>query len=343
MNQQHTRPMTLALSLLFLSSCSETTTEPEATAVPTETPQFAVGSNSWVTRADMPSTTRDRLATAVVTNRGQSTLYAIGGATSSGGSLGRVQAYNVATNTWKWRAELPIAVYNTNGAAEINGKIYISGGVTRDKFFRRELYMFDPATNKWTRKRDMPEVTWGGLTAVLNGQLYVLTCELEDDCYIDFAPLSLYRYDPATDQWTLLGNSPPQTRRPMGGFMGRKLYFTGDNSPRSGEGGLFTAYDPATNTWTRKTPMPAPRFNGAGVTLGGKLYVIGGLQRNPDGSISQVRTTSVYNPNTDTWSNVKPMPDLRSGFSASLVFLDRKPRIEVVGGPRPGNNLQYVP
>ena len=48
-------------------------------------PQFAVASNTWITRADLPSTERYGLATAVIQNAsGQSILYAIGGKTVPG-------------------------------------------------------------------------------------------------------------------------------------------------------------------------------------------------------------------------------------------------------------------
>jgi len=37
------------------------------------------------------------------------------------------------------------------------------------------------------------------------------------------------------------------------------------------------------------------------------------------------------------------MPKLRSELGASRVVRDGQPRIEVVGGTRPGNNIQYTP
>ncbi|MBA3259263.1 MAG: hypothetical protein H0T68_07360 [Gemmatimonadales bacterium] len=274
---------------------------------------------------------------------GQSILYAIGGRALTGGSLGKVQAYNVATNTWTTKASLPIAAYLTNGAGVIGGKIYVSGGVTRDKFFRRELHVYDPATNAWTRKRDMPDGTWGGVTGVSGEKLYVLTCgDREEDCYVNSGPLFLYRYDPATDQWTFLSFSPPQTRHPMGGFIGGRFYVTGDDTP-TGDGTAFHVYDPATNQWTPKAPLPRGRWSGAGVTLGAKLYVIGGSERYPDGSERQVRSMIAYDPASDTWSAKASMPTVRPGLAASRVVFEGQPRIEVVGGSRPGNNIQYTP
>ena len=91
---------TLTLHSVLLASCSDTATQPRSTEVPELGAELAVASDSWVNRANMPGIERVELTTAVVPNAsGQSILYAIGGRTLAGGSLGKVQAYNVATNT----------------------------------------------------------------------------------------------------------------------------------------------------------------------------------------------------------------------------------------------------
>ena len=89
--------------------------------------------------------------------------------------------------------------------------------------------------------------------------------------------------------------------------------------------------------------MGSIRGRAAGATLGGRLYVIGGFRLEPDGTTTIVRTTSVYDPSTNTWTNKAPLPSARVGIAGSRVMLDGKGRIEVVGGSRPGNNLQYIP
>jgi N-acetylneuraminic acid mutarotase len=346
------RATALALSLLVLASCNEDATGPETAGDALPSPELAVASNTWITRANMPNIERWGLTSAVVPNAaGQSIFYAIGGSSAgfsqpngpTTGALTKVQAYNVATNEWIVRASLPLALYKTNGAGVINGKIYVSGGrMTGDKNYQRALLVYNPATNSWTRKRDMPSVTWGGATGVINNKLYVLTCEVEEDCYIDNPWLSLFRYDPATDQWAFLGFSPPQTGPPMAGVIGGKLYFTGEGGPGE-EGSRLTVYDPATNSWASRSRMPRPRWDGAGVAVAGKLYILGGFQRDPDGTEKLVRTTSVYDPATNTWTTKAPMPTARFDFAASRVLINGQPRIEAVGGERPGNNLQYIP
>ena len=341
------RPLTLVVTGLAIISCTDETTAPDLT---TDNPALetspdlaseAMTASRWTPMADMPSTERARLATAMVPNTsGQSVLYVIGGSTtSSGASLSKVMAYNAATNTWTYKASLPVPLYWTNGTGVINGKIYISGGLSAYKRYRAELYMYDPAKNTWTEKQRMPNTTFRGVTGVINNQLYVLTgCDQEDCEY--YVPTAFYRYNPVTDQWTTL-TAPPSGYYgwASGGTIGGKLYVTGQ-----GDGGaLLMMYDPATDTWTRKTPLNHVRIMAASATVAAKLYVIGGNGTLSDGSSGTLRTVSIYDPATDSWTNKAPLPEPRFNLSASRVLVNGRARIQLVGGPRPGNNLQYTP
>ena len=371
----------LALGTLALAGCgADTPTQPSTASPPAGTkPELAVVSNSWITRANMPGV-RPYLAAATVTNAaGQSIVYAIGGSDfqgciQCGGLVGpaakTVVAYNVATNTWASRRPLPVPLEYSNGAGVINGKIYISGGYTRYAsnsgvypLSTRALYMYDPATNTWTRKRDMPEIHneygpgikapgVGGVTGVIGGKLYVVTSCMTTRVFsgdsassegcdiIPFAPASLFlRYNPVTDQWTnlpapFLGSQSPYA----GGVIGGKFYvMSGWNQETS----VFSVYDPATNTWTPKTPLGRGRPGAATAVLGGKLYVIGGERFI--NALETLDITVVYDPVTDTWTRRAFLPSARAWTAATKVFLNGRPRIELVGGDVAEDNLQYIP
>ena len=91
----------LLVSVFGLSACGDDTTQPNLPGEQLPAPEFAVASNSWIRRADMWSVERQYLTVATVTNAaGQSVVYAIGGRSTTGSPLGKVMAYNVATNTW---------------------------------------------------------------------------------------------------------------------------------------------------------------------------------------------------------------------------------------------------
>ena len=343
------RPLAFAIACLAAPACDRASTEPEP-VLPASAgaPAFAIASNTWITRASMPGTERLGLASAVVPNAaGESILYVIGGSSTkyvqpsgpTSGALSTVQAYNAATNTWSTKAPLPLALYRTNGAGVINGKIYVSGGrQSGDKRYVLSLFVYNPTTNTWTRKRDMPYATWGGVTGVIGKKLYVLTCPVEESCS-PFERMGLYRYDPATDGWTELTPTPAALGEPLGGVIGGKLYVTG------GPDGAFLVYDPATNAWTPKASLPIARQHAAAAVLAGKLYIMGGYEVAPwpDFTETLVRKTTVYTPSTNSWTQKALMPTTRFDITASRIVVNGQSRIAAVGGARPGNHVQYVP
>jgi len=340
-------PSALALSAFLLAACTdETTTEPTSTSQPAGgVPELAVTSNSWTTRANMWSVERTELTTATVKNAsGKSIVYAIGGRDAAGGPLSKVMAYDVATNIWSSKAPLPVPLYGMNQAAVLGGKIYVSGGcsfVTCNRNGPSErLYVYNPATNTWTRKADMPyirdqfgDLLFSGMygpTGEIGGQLYTLSsCNYGDAPYFyECYPPLFYRYNPATDRWTTLPRPPAAAYR-YGGVIAGKFYAVGD---------YVQVYDPATNRWTRKARPPSSLpFGAAATVMLSRIYIVGGFMGGP------LRTTMSYDPATDTWTPRADLPSARYGMAASKIFVNGLPRLEVVGGPRPGNNLQYIP
>jgi N-acetylneuraminic acid mutarotase len=314
---------------------------PEAVPEASDTPELAVAASGWVVRRDMPGGTRSSVATAAVNQGGQYVMYVIGGKTASGASLSRVQAYHVATNTWTYHPNLPLPLFETNGGATINGKVYVSGGKVGENTWTNALFMFDPATNRWTRKHDMPEETSGGMSAVSNNKLYVVTDCQGEGCNPSNDIPRFYRYDPVTDTWATLPTPPNDHEHGAAGFIGGKLYVTGGSG--LGNPKQVDVYDPATNQWTSESPFGSGRTYMAGLAYNGKLYLIGGYRVNADGSQTAVRATNIYNPATKQWTTGAPLPTARVDISASRVVLNGQSRIEVVGGPAPGNNLSYQP
>lgn len=365
------RSSIVMLSVLALGACSEeTTTEPSPPTQPTGLgPEMAVASNTWLTRADM-LTTRTDLAVATVPNAaGQSIIYTIGGRNPNGVPLKSLTIYNVATNTWSFGRVLPAPLAWTNGAGVINGKIYVSGGFSdySQEYLSNALYMYDPSTNTWTRKRDMPSVKGRysdpnyvgaqGVTGVINGKLYVVTTcywtdspwpYMESGCYGTGVGPAFFRYNPVTDLWVSLP-SPASAfggssiGSPFaGGVIGGKFYVMGGSL---GEQGRLAAYDPATNRWTAKNALGKARPGAATAVLGGRLYVFGGRRYNAtlEPPYETLNETMRYDPTTNLWTGRARMPSPRTNISATQVRVNGQARIEVIGGLAPGNNLQYVP
>jgi N-acetylneuraminic acid mutarotase len=314
----------LALLSVTVAACSDGITLPTAAdpALPTAAepaPEVAsaIEPNSWTTRARMP-TARAGLVTATVNG----IVYAIGGADADS-PLAKVEAYKPGTSTlvpWSPRAPLPTARSVPNGAAVINGKIYVPGGLNAQHQATSTLFVYDVAGNAWFSKAAMPLPSHGGAAAAIDGKLYVLATPAGEDQFYT-GPTRLFRYDPATNTWTERAPAPHHHHRGVARAIDGKLYVAGgltyywDDAPRPRTWAELDVYNPATNTWTTKAPMPAARASGAGGVINGKLYVAGGTKTG----ISLASTLEVYNPATNTWAARADMPTARWGTGAGVV------------------------
>jgi N-acetylneuraminic acid mutarotase len=123
--------------------------------------------DTWTKKTPM-STAIGAVATSVVNGK----IYAIGGATTAGGTaLSTVEEYDPATDTWTTKTAMPTARV-TAGASAVNGIIYVIGGGRGFSFSIVEAY--DPATDTWTEKADMPTGRKALSTSVVNGKIYAI-------------------------------------------------------------------------------------------------------------------------------------------------------------------------
>ena len=109
-----------------------------------------------------------------------------------------------------------------------------------------------------------------------------------------------------------------------------KLYLFGGLAPKFVPRGLVYEFDPATDVWTAKKPMPLPSHHLALAEYKGKIYSFGGFKLPASGEIAwePIDNSWEYNPATDTWKQLKPMPSQRGGGAAAVV----NGKIYVIGG-----------
>lgn len=235
-----------------------------------------------------------------------------------------------ANVTGTWSQARPMLTHRSeHGAAVLGGKIYVVGGFAGpDRNFTgvsREVEVYDPAADAWTRVAPIPDALHHAGVAASDSLLYVtggyLTTEdpRAPSAWIEVN--TTWVYDPRADRWSRAADMPRPRAAHASVFLNGKLYVIG------GLGAAVSTdlhvYDPATNTWdTSLPPMSQVREHLAAVGLDGKLYVIGGRYgRN-------FTLLEVFDPAANAWDRLESMPVGRSGFAAAAL----DGRIHVFGG-----------
>jgi len=284
---------------------------------------LANAEGTWATRADMP-TVRWELSTCVVDGK----IYAIGGAGPVYEALRTVEEYDPATDTWTPKSEMATARQGLSTNV-VDGKIYAIGGGAfppnalpgeeYDTFSTVEAY--DPATDTWTTKSEMPTARGFHSANVVDGRIYVIGGSPVSPS--GGSILTVAVYEPATDTWTQKGDMPASRRAGFTSVVDGKIYGFGGYANRR----RVDEYDPVTDTWTEKAHMPTYRHALSTSVVDGKIYAIGGYVPGVSG-YPGVATVEVYDPATDTWTTAPDMPTGRFGPRTSVV--DGK--IYVIGG-----------
>jgi N-acetylneuraminic acid mutarotase len=153
-----------------------------------------------------------------------------------------------------------------------------------------------------TEKASLPKASANGISAVINGQLYVLpgTCSTDwvGSQYCDSPPFRrLFKYNPATDHWVTKKLAPHYHKNGAGGAVNGKVYVVGGEDSLRAPIKALDVYDPATETWKTLAPVPiGGRMQGA--VMQGKLYVLFSTVAN-----NQITNHFyAYNPATNLWS-----------------------------------------
>lgn len=202
----------------------------------------------------------------------------------------------------------------------LDGKMYVGGGrdfwVANFVTAMNDFYEYNTATDKWTRKENIPSARSNVHAIVIDGKAYMGLGYSGRDTIIgkDTTMILLkdfYQYDVANDKWIKKADFPGTPRYQATMFsVGKKGYVLGGSNllgPQSGTNFKdMWEYDPATDKWTQKKDLPSSgRTNSIGVTDGDFAYVGMGYVSNLTDFFGDIYR---YYPATDTYS--EPLPKL---------------------------------
>lgn len=304
-------------------------------------PIDAASALTWQRGASMAA---ERVATNGSASGGK--LYVTGGFNGpfqNGNTLASVEEYDPSANQWRGRSNLPIATKFHGQTTAPDGRIYVAGGVLGSSILSA-FQEYTPASDSWRTRASMATARTfrPGLAAAPNGRIYVVGGGSEQD-YLT----SVEEFDPTTNSWRPRASMAVARGAPvvLTSTNGRIYAIGGINS--GGYLGTVEEYDPATDQWRSRASMTSRRYLAAGaVGPTGKLYVLGGFgegtgdydpQLNryvPDSGT--LRTVEEYDPATDSWTTLTPLPSSRREFGAAFIAPDR---LLAAGGANSDNTI----
>ncbi len=274
--------------------------------------------------------------------------------------------------TWEttqlpWVGEGPYEGISGAGMVEIGGKIYVVGGFipgsdgtddTTSNRTSRWTWRYDPDTREWVQLADAPIRREYTRAVAANGKLYLMGggCQYkgQEPAYRVHGECAVF--DPSAGPkgtWRTIDSlNVPRTHMAVG-VAGGKLVVAGGNEYDAAKNGYSHAtirnttevYNLArpTDGWQVKSPIPgAPRGWCASMVAQNQLYLFGGITWRADNAIAPTPETLRYDPNTDTWATLAPLPLALSGWEGALYA--NRYALNVAGAvrPTPGSGKELI-
>jgi N-acetylneuraminic acid mutarotase len=211
--------------------------------------EYDPATDTWKALAPLP-TKRGSPVAAVVGDK----LYIIGGATTPPGSketavhparphvsVGTVEEYDPATNTWRSRTSMPTP-RNHATTGVVNNKLYVIGGRVGGAFITAGssnvdvVEEYDPAADAWGSPRaKMPSVRSAMASGVYGGRIFVTGGEGQDSQRM-YTFRALEAYDPASNRWSVLPSMPVSRHGLAGAVIGNRLHMVSGDVQSAGTG-----------------------------------------------------------------------------------------------------------
>jgi uncharacterized protein (TIGR03437 family) len=243
------------------------------------------------------------------------------------GSTSALYIYDPLTDSWREGAPVPIpgGVDHCNVAAA-GGKLYVLGAIrVGTAFVEGGTYEYDPRANTWQRVAQMNTPRGASGVAAIGDRIYVAGGLTTGGSVAVFES-----FDTQTRQWSVLPPMPTARDHLTAQAAGEKFYAISGRAAQ-----IFTVneeYDVATRTWRSRARIPTGRGGLGSAVVDGRILVFGG--EGPSGTPENTfRQNEEYDPATDSWRSLPPMPTPRHGLYG--VAVDGR-AFAPSGGPRAG-------
>jgi len=266
---------------------------------------------TWSTKAPLPT---KRFEVGVVELGGK--IYVVGGESNGKPATGLNTEYDPTTNRWRDLALMP-HVTSHPGIAAANGKIYVLGGFTGVPHIGAMsiAFEYDVASDKWRALPALSSPRASISAAFVDGKLHAIGGRGLDQVTVRTHEV----YNPATGKWSKAAPLPVARDHSGVAVVDGKIHIIGGRTDAFTDlVKLHDVYDPKTDTWKSAAPLPTARSGGATVEYHGLILYVGGECKNAKTG-EGFTENEAYDPKTDMWQTLAPIPGQRNGFGGAVV------------------------
>jgi N-acetylneuraminic acid mutarotase len=293
----------------------------------------AYGQGSWVKLAPFPEPAEEISGAAA-----GGKMYVFAGLAPVWKPVGMVYEYDPASNRWAKKKSMALPSHHV-AFTTYRDKIYAFGGFVLPESGPpgwvpiHNAWEYDPAADTWKALAPMPSKRGSALAAVVNDKIYVvggattLPGSKETAVFPTHPHTSvgtIEEYDPAANTWRERTAMPTPRNHAAIGVVAGKIYVIGGRVGAAFIGlasdiSVVEEYDPATDQWSGpRARMPIARSAIGAAVYRGRIYVAGGEYQDPH-MMATFRAVEAYDPASNTWSEMPPMPVPRHGLAVGVI------------------------
>lgn len=198
---------------------------------------------------------------------------------------------NEVLNNSTWQTLTPMLAGRQHvGGCEVNGKIYVLGGLESWNKVSDKVEEYDPKTDSWSLTAYMPVPKHNTSIIAFNDEIYVIGGNTVKNGDIWHESFSVEIYNVVTKTWRR-GSNLPEPRLQSGIVKyNNEIYLIGGWIKDKGTTAVTSTvliYNPEMDIWRTTTSTPLPISSVGTAIIGNKIYLMGGFRDNSFISLSE--------------------------------------------------------
>jgi hypothetical protein len=178
---------------------------------------------------------------------------------------------------------------------------YVTDGASKADSYPVTGYAYDPSSNTWSPIPAAPAGRAGTIPIWTGSEALFLFGYDSSTGYTDG-----FAFDPSTGSWRTVPSAPIDPYVMTAVWTGSEVIAWGSRSRNGNSSAVGATYDPSTNRWQRIANAPITLNAATSVWTGSQMIVFGSLLDNGNHAATNTAIGAIYDPTTDTWTELPP-------------------------------------